>query len=137
MKPMPARAFIDTNVVIYALGANSAKTSLAAPLFADNPTISTQVLSETANVALKRLALPLSETRKLLMTLESLCRVELIVPATLHRALDIAGHYGFSWYDSLIVAAALEAGCTTLYTEDLHHGQVIDGRLTVTNPFSA
>jgi predicted nucleic acid-binding protein len=134
---MPARAFIDTNVVIYALGANSAKTSLAAPLFADNPTISTQVLSETANVALKRLALPLAETRKLLMTLESLCRVELIVPATLHRALDIAGRYGFSWYDSLIVATALEAGCTTLYTEDLHHGQVIDGRLTVTNPFSA
>lgn len=133
---MPAKAFIDTNIVVYALGPNSAKTSLAAPLFVSNPTISTQVLSETANVALKKLALPLSETRKLLTKLESMCRVELIVPATMYRALDIVDRYGFSWYDSLIVAAALEAGCNTLYTEDLHHGQVIDSSLTVTNPFS-
>lgn len=133
---MPAKVFIDTNVVIYALGPNSAKVTFAAPLFAHHPTISTQVLSEMANVALKKLALPLSETRKLLVTLESLCRVEIIVPATMHRALDITGRYGFSWYDSLIVATALEAGCDTLFTEDLHHGQVIEGSLTVTNPFS-
>lgn len=132
---MPAKSFIDTNVVIYALGASSAKTVLAAPLFAGNAVISTQVLSETANVALKKLALPLAETKKLLLTLESLCQVEMIVPATLYLALDIAQRYGFSWYDSLIVATALEAGCTTLYTEDLQHGQVIEGRLTVTNPF--
>ena len=63
--------------------------------------------------------------------------MELILPATMHRALDIAARYGFSWYDSLIVATALEAGCDTLYTEDLQHGQVIDNRLTVTNPFVA
>jgi len=134
---MPAKAFIDTNVVIYALGPNSAKTSLAASLFAYHPTISTQVLSETANVALKKLALPLSETGKLLAMLEATCRVEIVTPATLQRALDIAGRYGFSWYDSLIVATALEAECDTLYTEDLQHGQLIEGRLTVTNPFLA
>lgn len=133
---MPAKAFIDTNIVIYALGPQSPKAALAAPLFASNPTISTQVLSETANVALKRLALPFAETRKLLSTLQSLCRVEIIVPSTLNRSFDIAERYGFSWYDSLIVATALEAGCTTLYTEDLHHGQVIEGKLTITNPFS-
>lgn len=132
---MPAKAFIDTNIVIYSLGPNSAKTSLVAPLFAQHPTISTQVLSETANVALKKLALPLTETKKLLATLETLCRVEIISPATVHRALDIAGRYGFSWYDSLIVATALEAGCDTLYTEDLHHGQLVEGKLAVTNPF--
>jgi predicted nucleic acid-binding protein len=133
---MPAKTFIDTNIVIYALGPNSPKTSFTAPLFVSTPTISTQVLSETANVALKKLALSLSETRKLLTKLESLCRVELIVPATMHRALDIVERYGFSWYDSLIVATAIEAGCDTLYTEDLQHGQVIDSSLTVTNPFS-
>jgi len=133
---MPAKAFIDTNIVIYALGPHSPKAALAAPLFASNPTISTQVLSETANVALKRLALPFAETRKLLSTLQSLCRVEIIVPPTLNRSFEIAERYGFSWYDSLIVATALEAGCTTLYTEDLHHGQVIEGKLTITNPFS-
>jgi predicted nucleic acid-binding protein len=134
---MPAKGFIDTNIVIYALGPNSPKAALTAPLFTHHPTISTQVLSETANVALKKLAMPLSETGKLLAMLEATCQVELILPATMHRALDIAGRYGFSWFDSLIVATALEAGCDTLYTEDLQHGQVIDGRLTVTNPFAA
>ena len=134
---MPVKAFIDTNIVIYALGPASTKTPLAAPLFAGAPSISTQVLSEMANVASRRLALPVGEISKLLVTLESLCRVEIITTATLHRALDIAGRYGFSWYDSLIVATALEAGCDMLYTEDLHNGQVIDGRLTVVNPFAA
>jgi len=42
---------------------------------------------------------------------------------------------GISWFDCLIVAAALSAGCSMLYTEDMHHGQVIDGRLTLVNPF--
>lgn len=133
---MPARVFIDTNIVIYALGPSSTKTAQAAPLFTQQPTISTQVLSETANVALRKLAMTLAETRKLLTTLESMCRVEMIAPACLHRALDITERYGFSWYDSLIVAAALEAGCDMLYTEDLQHGQVIDGTLTITNPFA-
>lgn len=133
---MPAKAFIDTNIVIYSLGPNSSKATLAAPLFAHHPTISTQVLSETANVALKKLAMPLSETSKLLAMLEATCRVEIVTPATMQRALDIVGRYRFSWFDSLIVATALEAECDTLYTEDLQHGQVIEGKLTVINPFS-
>jgi len=134
---MPAKAFVDTNVVIYALGPNSAKTTRAAALLADVPTISSQVLSETANVALKKLALPLSETGKLLAMLEAVCRVEIVTPSTMHLALDIVGRYGFSWYDSLIVATALSADCTILYSEDLHHSQVIEGRLSIINPFSA
>jgi predicted nucleic acid-binding protein len=132
---MPAKVFIDTNIVIYALGPHSEKTDRAASLFVQQPTISTQVLSETANVALKKLAMPLLDARKLLLTLESLCRVEIITSACLHRALNIAERYGFSWYDSLIVASALEAGCDALYTEDMQHGQVLEAKLTVTNPF--
>ena len=133
---MPVKAFIDTNVVIYALGPQSAKASLAATLFATRPIISTQVLSETANVASKKLGLPASEVRKLLTTLESMCSVEIVIPATMHHALDIVDRYGFSWYDSLIIATALDAGCDTLYTEDMQHGQLIEGKMTVTNPFS-
>lgn len=133
---MPGKAFIDTNVVIYALGPDSTKAQLAAPLFSVRPSISTQVLSETANVAAKRLGLPTSEIRKLLTVLEFMCRVEIVLPSTMHLALSIAERYGLSWYDSLIVAAALDAGCDTLYTENLQHGQVIENRLTITNPFS-
>lgn len=132
---MPAKAFIDTNIIIYALGPNSAKSKLAAPLFADTPTISTQVLSETANVALKKLALPLPETGKLLAMLEATCRVEIVTPATMQRALAVAERYGFSWFDSLIVATALDAECTILYSEDMHHSQVIENTLSIINPF--
>lgn len=132
---MPVDVFVDTNIVIYALGPNSVKAAQVAPLFAQRPVISTQVLSEMANVALKKLAMPLFEAGKLLAMLEATCRVEIVTPATLRRALDIAERYGFSWFDCLIVASALEAGCDTLYTEDLQHGQVIEGSLIVTNPF--
>ena len=94
------------------------------------------MLSETANVTLKKLTFSLSETAKLLAMLETICRVEIVTPATLQRALDITGRYGFSWFDSLIIASALEAECDTLYTEDLQHGQVIEDKLTITNPFA-
>ena len=94
------------------------------------------MLSETANVASKRLALPVSEVRKLIVTLEAMCRVEIISLTTIHTALDIQERYGFSWYDSLIVATALEAGCDTLYSEDMQNSQVIEGRLRIVNPFA-
>jgi predicted nucleic acid-binding protein len=58
-----------------------------------------------------------------------------ITPATILAALTVAERYGFSHYDSLIVATALEAGCSTLYSEDMQHGQLIDNRLTIINPF--
>ncbi len=79
--------------------------------------------------------MPLSEIGKLLAMLKVTCRVEIVTPATMLRALDISGRYGLSWFDSLIVASALEAGCDSLYTEDLQHGQVLEAKLTVTNPF--
>ena len=67
--------------------------------------------------------------------LETSCQVAIITPMTIQHAIEIAERYKFSWFDSLIVATALEAGCDTLYTEDLQHRQIIDGRLTVSNPF--
>lgn len=132
---MPGKVFIDSNVVIYAIGQASTKAHLAAPLFIGSPTISTQVLSETANVASRRLGLSVSDIRKLMMQLEAMCTVEIISLVTIHTALDIRERYGFSWYDSLIVAAALEADCERLYSEDMQNGQVIEGRLSVINPF--
>lgn len=133
---MPGKIFIDTNIVIYALGQASTKAHLAAPLFVGSPSISTQVLSETANVASRRLALSMSEIRKLITSLEVMCRVEIISLVTIHTAFDIRERYGFSWYDSLIVATALETGCDTLYSEDMQNRQVIEGCLSIINPFA-
>jgi len=132
---MPDKIFIDSNVVIYAITQASSKAHLAAPLFVGLPSISTQVLSETANVASKRLGLTVSEIRKLVSWLEATCTVEIITPTTVYKALDVRERYGFSWYDSLIIAAALAAGCHKLYSEDMQHGQLIDGHLNVINPF--
>jgi predicted nucleic acid-binding protein len=64
-----------------------------------------------------------------------MCTVELVTLPTVHVALDIRERYGFSWYDSLIVAAALESNCDLLYSEDMQHGQIIEGRLSIVNPF--
>lgn len=131
---MPGKAFIDTNIVIYALGPISSRTRAASLLFVDNPVISTQVLSETANIASKKFKMSLPDIRRLITTLESICQVEIIFPPTITVALDLMEQYRFSWFDSLILATALQAGCHTLYTEDLQHNQTIHGQLKIINP---
>ena len=65
------------------------------------------------------------------------CVTHPLTPEVHERGLGILDRYGFSLYDSMIVAAAQEAGCRTLYSEDLQHGQLIDKRLKVINPFKA
>ena len=98
--------------------------------------ISFQVVQECLNTALRKAQTPLSvdAMRKYLQAvLAPLYRVQPSL-RLYHTALDIQARYRFSFYDSLIVAAALEAGCKRLYSEDLQHGQQIEG-LTIENPF--
>ena len=77
------------------------------------------------------------EVTEALETIRILCPSPIPITAELHdAAVRLAGQYGFHIYDALIVAAALEADCTTLDTEDLQLGPVIDGRLTIQNPFN-
>jgi len=98
--------------------------------------ISAQVVQETLNVLVRRLTPPMSaaNARKVLdHILTPLWRIH-PSPALYARGLDIQERYGFSFYDSLIVAAALEGGCTRLLSEDMQHGQQIE-ELRVENPF--
>ena len=81
---MPGKVFIDSNVVIYSVGQASTKAQIAAPLFVGTPSISTQVISETANVASRRLGLSVSEVRRLVVWLEAMCTVEIITLETIH-----------------------------------------------------
>ena len=64
-----------------------------------------------------------------------MCSVEIISLVTIHTALNIRERYNYSWYDSLIVGTALEAGCETLYSEDMQNGQLINNSLRIVNPF--
>ena len=139
---MSAECFIDTNVFIYHLDTSDTRKHQIAEgivreaLTLGNGCISTQVVQECLNVALRKaqVALTLEAARRYLdVVLAPLVQVT-ANEALVHRALDVQARWQFSFYDSLIVAGALTAGCKTLLSEDLQHGQRLDG-LTVLNPF--
>jgi predicted nucleic acid-binding protein len=132
------KVFIDTNVLLYAIGQHDARTPRAEALLASGGTISVQVLNELASVARRKLHMSWPDVADALGAIRILCPSPVPLTTDVHdAALRLAGQHGFHIYDALIVAAALDADCATLYSEDLQSGQVIDGRLTIRNPFSA
>jgi predicted nucleic acid-binding protein len=132
-----ADAFFDTSVLLYLLSNDTEKADRVETLLAERGTISVQVLNEFAAVAIRKLKMPMSEVREILDTVRTVCDVEPVTVETHDRALVIVERYGFSLYDSLLIAAALIAGSKRLYCEDLQHGQLIDRQLRVVNPFRA
>lgn len=138
------RFLLDTNILVYTVDHTAPrKMELARRLVEDalvtgRGLVSYQVVQEFLNVATRRFARPFTtpEVEEYLEgVLWPLCRVFPSVDLY-GAALDVADRWGYSFYDSLIVAAALEAGCTALYSEDLQHGQVI-GNLSIIDPFKA
>lgn len=133
---MSRRPFVDTNVLLYLISADAAKATLVEPLLAGRIIVSVQVLNEFTNVARRKHALPWPVLTEVLTDILFFAEVR---PLTLDihlRGRDLAERYGFSVYDALIVAAALEADCETLLSEDLQHGQRVDKGLTIRNPFA-
>ena len=128
--------FLDTNVVLYLLSADTVKADRAEELLAIGGLISVQVLNEFAAVASRKLSMSWSEIRDVLAQVRAVCSVEPMSIETHERAIQVAERYGLAIYDALIVSAALLAGCTTLYSDDLQHGQVIERQLTIRNPFA-
>ena len=128
-------AFFDTSVLLHLLSTDATKADRVEELLAARGTISVQVLNEFAAVSLRKLRMPLPEVKEILDTVRAVCDVVPLTVETHDRALAIVARYGFSLYDSLLIAAALIAGSKRLYCEDLQHGQVIDRQLRVVNPF--
>jgi predicted nucleic acid-binding protein len=131
-----AEAFFDTSVLLYLLSKDAAKADRVEGLLAGGGTISVQVLNEFSAVAIRKLKMPLPEIVEFLVTIRAVCDVVPVTIETHDRALAIVGRYGFSLYDSLLIAAALIAGSRRLYSEDLQHDQLIDRQLRVVNPFN-
>jgi predicted nucleic acid-binding protein len=96
-----------------------------------------QVLNEFTHVARRKMRLTWRETLDLLSTMRRLLTVHPLTIDIHDTGLAMAQRHNFSLYDAMIVACALEAGCETLWSEDMHHGMVIDGRLRIANPFRA
>jgi predicted nucleic acid-binding protein len=133
---MPAAdVFFDTNVLLYLLSDDTTKADRAEALLAGGGVISVQVLNEFAAVALGKKAVDFSELKEILSVIRIACEVKSLDIETHELGLGIAERYRFSIYDSLIIAAALHARCSVLYSEDLHHGQTIE-QMTIRNPFS-
>jgi predicted nucleic acid-binding protein len=130
------RAFFDTNILVYAFSLDP-RAGRARALLREGGLIGVQTLNEFANVARNRLKLSWAELDLALSQIRFLCEVGVPVDLALHEAaLSIARRYTLSLFDSLILAAALRADCDTLWSEDMHDGLVVDGRLTVRNPFA-
>lgn len=130
-------AFVDTNIAIYAFGKDEAKVEAAEKLLTGKPTISAQVVNEFLNICRVKLGMDLATRHALAKELIAGCRVVSVDTATVKLAMNIAESHSVSHWDALIVAAALLAGCDTLYSEDMQNEQVFEGRLTVVNPFLA
>lgn len=139
---MSAEFFIDTNVLVYHLDTtDKRKHKIAEGIVRDalavgNACISSQVVQECLNVLLRKAAAPLGNEQAriyldaVLLPLTQVGWSENVI----HRALDVKARWRFGFHDSLIVAGAMLGGCKTLLSEDLQHGQRLDG-LTVENPF--
>ena len=127
--------FIDTNVLIYLASADAAKADRAEALVARGGAISVQVLNEVANVARRKMQLSWPETRAFLTTLRSLLTVHPLTPEIHDTGLELAERYRLSTFDAMIAASALEAGCDTLWSEDMQHGRVLDDSLRIVDPF--
>jgi predicted nucleic acid-binding protein len=132
---MPDKAFLDTNVLIYAFSVNDRRKPVAEELIIGGGTVAIQTLNEFVNVQRSKLKESWAVVLDWLRIIETLCPPPIPLTAAVHfRGLEIAQARGYHIYDSLMLAAALEASCTVFYSEDLHDGQVIEG-LTIRNPF--
>lgn len=134
---MKDKSFLDTNVLIYCYSVSEPEKQMKAQTVANLPDIiiSTQVLKELSSILRRKYRLDWSNIRAAIEETQTNFEVYVNTIDSIKAACDIAKQYQFSFYDSLIVAAALDSGCTTLFSEDLQHGQVINEMLVVKNPF--
>lgn len=135
MRQLKAQAFFDTNVLLYAFSADTAKAEKAEALLAHGGVVGVQVLNEFTSVARRKMNMAWSEIEDVLSLIRRRCSVRPLTLQVHEQALKLAPRHGLSWYDALVVSAALEAGCPELLSEDLHDGLLVDGTLRIRNPF--
>jgi len=129
--------FVDTNVLVYAIGNDPVRTPCARKLLLAERSalhLSTQVLGEFIHVCVRKGFLGKQDAVAVARDYMATIKCHAITERMVERAMELYVTHSFSYWDALIVAAALEANCAVLYTEDLQPGQIIDGKLLVTNP---
>ena len=135
---MSDQIFFDTNIIVYLYSDDQVgkRTTIEQLLEKKtHVTISTQVINEFAYVMIRKRKLAYSIIMKAIDELEAVFNVTHIDFQTIRYALKIADKHQYSYFDSLMIASAIESGCNIMYTEDLHDSHVIDRKLKIVNPF--
>ena len=131
------RYFFDTNLLVY-LYSNDPKSAIVEKLIHtdfDEISLSIQVLNELYSVLTRKNLKTKKEAQIIINDLIENYRIYCLDEQCIKRAITLNIQSHFSYWDSLIIAAALETGCTTLYSEDLQHDQLIENSLRILNPF--
>jgi predicted nucleic acid-binding protein len=131
---MPAEGFVDTNILVY-FSMDGDKAAVAERLVEGGGTISVQVLNELALVWKRKYEYSWQLIHESLLSLRTLLQVVPLTVGMHEQGLSLAERYQLRIYDSLLLAAALQAGCTVFWSEDLHEGLIIERQLTIGNPF--
>ncbi len=134
----PVHYFVDTNVWLYALIVNNdaQKHQIAAEIVRGaNVVVSTQVINETCVNLLRKANLSETQLYDLIVAFYAKYEVIATEAQVLLRASRLRAHYSLSFWDSLVVASAIESACNILYTEDMQDGLIVEGQLTIVNPF--
>lgn len=136
---MQDRVFFDTNILIYCYSVDEKdKQQIALGLidkYSEKSKISTQVINELSNILFKKFKLSSLEVENTILEIDNYLNIVNFDLKTQIKALKIKDKYKLQFYDSLIVATALENHCTVLYSEDMQDGFLIENTLTITNPF--
>ena len=135
---MNGKIFADTNIIVYAHTSSEPEKYHKIIGILDNSSlvISTQVLREFINVMVRKFDLPIKEIKS---QIDEIADISIIInedPELIYNAIEINHVYKYRFHDCLIIAAALKAGCNTLLSEDMRHGQIINETLTIVNPFT-
>jgi len=135
---MKDKAFLDSNIILYSYSETEYdKNNIANELIfsIENSLISTQVINEVTNILYKKFKIDTANIKNVILEIDSCIDIVSFSLDTQIKAVEIKDKYKLQYYDSLIIATALENGCTTLYTEDMQHNQIIENQLRIVNPF--
>jgi predicted nucleic acid-binding protein len=134
---MSGKIFIDTNIFVYTQSSvEMKKRNISTEIIENNNChTSTQVLSEVSNVLTKKLNMPIREVKQIISAVNANCTINIVDYDTVQNALDLKERYAYSYYDSLILAAAIESGCSKIFSEDMSNRQIIENTLEILNPF--
>ena len=129
--------FIDSNIIIYAYSIDEPKKmAIARDIMLSHETVlSTQTINEFVNITTRKKMLNTTEVSEVIEDLFYLFTIVLIDQHVIQKALAIANKYRYSYFDSLMLASALHSECPILYSEDMHHNQVLEKKLQIINPF--